>query len=453
MSQLTEDDQVRVVLRLAVSPVESPSTLLPEVHCRIRRVTIRRRVRRLTATGGAFAVLAISFVVFHGFGASRQPATGLSASEQALLARPTGGDLAGNAAYRSNVLATWTAWVNGPAEVTYQDGSSGHLTAQRNVAWIGRTPVGPAAIAVQELQPPPTPTEQQGTPAGPGLYVTYLAADTNGAWAVVAGGTVGVERQTLGGVLLGPTYSVLLSLDIGQPMEYATGQASGASGQVTYQPVVYTNGAATIQLPAGAAPEQATLRLAAGSKAATESVYVGNQPARTRAGVPPPWYGIYQLTPGVRVPSRAELSARFSDALRTFPQTLGGATTPNLGRESSWYAYGRLPGGTEVLAGQYRQDDGVTRTYVVLLDRGRDPAVIYGGVATPKRVLPVAVRLPAGRGWVLVRPGARLNWWSTDPARLFGGAARDAALVPGSASLVVRVEPDGAAAKQVTLTS
>jgi hypothetical protein len=445
---LTEDEQVRVTLRMAVDPVRSSPTLLPEVHRRIRRTTVNRRIRRVTGAGLTIGVLAVTVVVLRPGHVAQAPAANspLPAAYQAVLDRPTGGDLAATEQPRM-VLSTYATWVTGPASMTYQDGPGGRLAGEPAVAWVGTTPAGFAAITVQELQPPSV-TFTQSQPSAAGVYVTYLDRSTAGEWQVAADGTIGFGFDDLGAAVIGPDSTVLFALDTGRPMEYATTATITPTGftERSYRDVRFSDGAAVIPLPAGTELDEVAVQ----TKDRSVNTFVTHR-AGTAPGKPNtmlPWRGSYQLTPGIMAPPVDVLLTRFENALR-----LAGYADPN-GRNlgvSGWMGYGRRADGIEILVGEYELDDGVARTYAVIVD-GAHVSVAYGGKSSATAVLPVQVRLPDSLGWVLMCRGAVLAWRPVSPT--IGqpvGSRREAALVPAGVALHVVVTPVGSESRQLTL--
>lgn len=435
MLELTADEQVRAALSQAVAPVRTSPSLLPDVHRQIRRTVIHRRVRRAAGTGVAIAVLAVSVVMLR-TGQVRQSApVPLAERYQVMLERPTGGDLSTNTTYQDKVLSVYSTWVNGPAEWSYQDGPGGRLTGEPNLAWVGSTPNGPAGIVVQEVQPPIS-TAPKGPPHNAGLYVAYIGSYPDGM-QVSGDGTIGAEQHSIGGALVGQNQGVLLSLDVGGGMSYSTAGTTEQNGHIVrqYTPVQYTTGAAVVQLPAGVDADWVTMR----SADPDYDFYVSHQPdGRSTGREVLPWEGVYPLTAGGAVPDQDVLQRRFEDALRRADYTDPNHWDVGLGH---WYAYGTLPDGTEILVGQYELlFDNVPRTYAVLFPPGKAAQVVFGGVADRSVLVPVQIRLPGHRGWVLVRPAAALSWRPhAAGVTAVSGSARGAALLPANIRLDVEV--------------
>jgi hypothetical protein len=436
MTQLTEDEQVRVALRLVTSPVVSSPDLLLEVRHRIRRTSVRRRVQRFGVGGFAIAMMAMTAVMLNAGVTMTATGPGLAAAaNHVLLSGPTGGDLAADTGFTTQVMSTWTAWQQGGANGHYDDGTQ--LTEQMHLAWAGTTPAGDAAIGVQA-------TVQTG------LAVTYFLAGSAGAVTVQGTGPIRTPGRTLGGVIIGTERKVLLSLDVGQPMEYASSRSVAPDGHVSWRfaSVHYRDGAAIIAVPTG--PKAHEMRFQRVGLASDEDqVYVLNQPVspyesddRRLA-----WNGVFSVNEGLPTPSFDSLERRFNDALYA-----AGYTDPGQGAEmeSGWYAYGRLTDSTEMITGEYQLDD-VSRVFAVLLVPGGSPVVVFGGVVNREVDLPVKVRLPDGRGWVVVRADTTITWRIAGPGIQDTGVGHDAALLPGGHELQLRLDTGGTAPKQVSL--
>jgi hypothetical protein len=232
---LDDDQRVRIALLLAIQPVTADDGLLAAVRDRIRR---RRRTRRLTLAA-TLAVLAVPLAMVTVGG--RGPAPRLSAADQALLDRPTGGDLAADRGYLSRVAgAAPTMGFTAGAAVAGTGGR--HAESGPHVVWAGRTPVGPAAISVR-------PVSVGGAAT---LEVSYFAADPAGRPELVASGPLWTGAASLGGALIGPSYTVLLVLDQGWTVEYRDGGGGGGA-------LRFVGGAAVLTLPAGTDPRLVSL--------------------------------------------------------------------------------------------------------------------------------------------------------------------------------------------------
>jgi len=299
---------------------------------------------------------------------------------------------------------------------------------------------------VQELEPP-TSTAAKEPPHNPGLYVTYIGSYPGGM-QVAGDGTVGAEQRSLGGALVGPKQDVLVSFDFGEQMSYSSDGVIDHNGHIvrSFHSVRYTDGAAVIQLPAGVDANWVTLR----SADVNRYFYVTHQPGgRPTGNELLPWEGVYPLTANGSLPDQDALRRRFEDVLRRADYTDPNLSDFGLGH---WYAYGKLPDGTEIIAGQYELAfDNIPRTYVLVIAPGKAAQVVFGGVADRSAPLPVQVRLPGHRGWVVVRVGAALSWRPPyAPVTVRPDSAQDAALLPAN-STVVEVTSGGREPRQVTL--
>ena len=260
MPDLDEDQRVRVVLLLAAQAMTPDLRLLPEVRRRIRR---RRRANRLTVAGAVLLVLAATASAVAGAGGRDDPGPRLSAADQAMLDRPTRGDLAADRGYLTNVDQAWTSY-----RLLLPGGGQG----ARHLVWAGRTPAGPAAIGVQ--------VTSGLRPDAANLVATFFAEGETGRPDVVAAGTLLPHARSIGGAFIGTGHTVLLVLDRGWQVEYTIDGAGGT------HPVRFDGGAAVVALAAGTDPG-AVLLSRPGQPDGLQP-WLGNRPVR--AG--PPWPGL-----------------------------------------------------------------------------------------------------------------------------------------------------------------
>ncbi|MBI4941271.1 MAG: hypothetical protein HY830_11045 [Actinobacteria bacterium] len=385
-----------------------------------------------------------------------------------LLEGPARGALAGDDGLRAEVLAAWAT-----ARGVSPDGRSGvfdDIRGTPHIVWAGQTDTGPAAVVAQRAFLHPHPgldaadlgerTLLGFVATGPGGRLTLLAVDRAARSEQVTDDPA--RRSAMVGVWLDTARTRLLLVDPGVPLAWSSRWSYRPDGVPVrdWAPVTFSDGATVLSLPTGSdARLVAVARTPVREWADVQRI----GPDRRSEQVVPNWVasaatvrwaGTTRCLPVGRGDVDASACERWSQALvsarmdRTGP---GGV------------AFGSLPGS---LVG--RTPDG--RTYVVAtLTADADPSRVVGGVLTgpdpehvtasaladggvldPDAVLPVAVRLPEGQGWVVADVGAALRYRVT-PSGSWTDAGRDAALLPDAATLQVEVTRGGAAPAVVTL--
>jgi hypothetical protein len=242
---------------------------------------------------------------------------------------------------------------------------------------------------------------------------------------------------------------VLVVLDPGYPLGVSTAWTYSADGGARrrWSPVDFNDGAAVIDLPDDVDPTQ--VRIARQPPRGFGAVArVGGQPA-IRLGPGVRWWRETPCLPvsepgdcrrGVGVGALTEARARRTD----------------VGEQSS-VAMGLVSGPTPdgrvfAVAGVSLDGSGTRVLGVVHGPRGADgtEVMVDAGALDPEAVLPYAVRLPGGQGWVVARDGATFRYRSSEGDR-WRPAGSDAALLPDAASLEVEVTPPSSAPTVVPL--
>jgi len=460
---MTSDDTaglLRERLASATRDVSAPTGIAERAAAGGRRRLRRRRVLEgLATTAAALAAVAVVLPLATQDAVDRAPRPSQRSPAPAdwsavppagadvlrwLYDRPPRGDLTRDAAYLRRVVDVWGG--SHDASPNADRGVFRDLRGAPRVVWAGRTPAGPAALVVQRAVFPAQ--DEGGVAPGPGTVVGFVGVDAHGAPRLVADGYR--DRRGEPGALslawfVDPGRSVVAVLDLGVPVAWAQGWRYGADGvrDLGWTPMTFRDGAATVRVD--------------GSR--WWDVHVARRPYAEAAsdilvardgGVSPTGTKLQWSRDGGRASLRiAGLSpSRLADPDATFGAALDERLrgTPGGGGYPVWNAAGRFPDGTEVVVADTFLDGDPSHAYAVLTRGGRT-SVVHGGAVDPDASLPVVVRLPGGRGTVVAREGARLEWRSTSGWR---NAGTGAALVPVGATQV-RVTPAGGTPVVVTL--
>jgi hypothetical protein len=461
---MTTDDTagaLRERLVAATRHVSAPSGIAERATAGGRRRLRRRRlIEGLATTAAALAAVAVVLPLTARDAADRvpgpsrrqtAPADSWSAVPPAgadvlrwLYDRPPRGDLVRDAAYVRQVVEVWDR-----SHATSLNASRGvfrDLRGPSRVVWAGRTPAGPAAVVVQRavfLAP------AEGVAPGVGTVVGFVGVDAGGRPRLVADGYR--DRKGEPGSLslawfVDPDRSVVAVLDLGAPVAWAQGWRYHANGvrDLDWTRVAFRDGAATVRVDGSRWWDVHVARQPFDEP--TSDLLVARDVGARPTGTQLRWGE--DAPAALRIaglsPSRlADPGARFIAALHA---RIRGAVRS--GGYPLWNASGRLPDGTEVVVADSRLDGDPSHAYAVL-SRGRRTSVVHGGPVDPDAPLPVVVGLPDGRGTVVARERARLEWRSA-AASGWRVAGTGAALVPADATQV-RVTPAGEAPVVVEL--
>ncbi|MFI6820763.1 hypothetical protein ACIBJE_07390 [Micromonospora sp. NPDC050187] len=433
MTNDPDREVVRQALALTAGAVRPPADLLD----RARRAG-RRRVRRHRALAGALAVVLLAGGLSAAGYASRPPTvttTPAAAIGERLLDGPTRGDLAGHPDYlRAVVDLHERARDDSPLRglgVTRNPAGPAHVT------WAGSTMSGRAAVVAQRMRL-----------AGGDrvVLVTFVGTGVDGRPEKVGADFYGSGDRTgwqSVAFLVGPERSTLVVLDVGIEVEFSLNRTytAGAVTREDWQSVQFIDGVALITL----GPQRDRWTVAVRQRA---GAYLGignltdpqestpergwldwHRPADADHPAAQPVYLVLGGSAGaVDLPDVAESRRALAE---TAPfGALEPQIPPSLGRD--WIAVGRTPAGAEVVAGDLRIGTDQVRTLVRLHRPGQAPLAVVGPVVDPAAYLPVVVRLPDGRGWLVARPGATLSW--SDGRGDWQPAGRDAAVLPAGAT-------------------
>ncbi|BCL13099.1 hypothetical protein [Micromonospora sagamiensis] len=434
MTNDPDRDAVRQALALTAGAVRPPADLLD----RARRAG-QRRLRRHRTVAGAVAVVLLAGGLSAAGYASRPPTvtTLAAAIGERLLAGPTRGDLARHGDYLRAVTDLHErARDDSPLRglgVTRKPAGPAHVT------WAGTTQSGRAAVVAQRMRL---------AEGGQVVLVTFVGTGVDGRPEKVGADFYGSGDRTgwrSVAFLTGRERSTLVVPDVGIEVEYSMGRTYTADAVTRddWQPVPPpVDGAALITIgpqrdrwtvavrqragaylgignltdPAGTAPERGWL----GWRRPADADHPAARPAYLVLGGSETTGGLPDVTEG----RRALAEAPVGDVEPQSPPWLG----------MDWIAVGRAPSGEIIVAGDLRMGTDPVRTLVRLHRPGKAPLVVVGPVVDPAAYLPVVVRLPDGRGWLVAQPGATLSW--SDGRGEWQPAGRDAALLPAGTTQV-----------------
>jgi hypothetical protein len=438
MSPALEDD-LREALRVATAPVTVPPGLADRARLAVRRRHARRsRAALLLAPVAVVVVVAAAVLVLPRVGGGPAP---VPTADEELLNRPTGGDLAGDAAVEATVVEAFLRGVRPP---TYRSpdlptplAGAGPI-GDPHVLWIGTTPGGPAAVVVQRERGPAGSVVAVGF-VGPGRTGPTLAAVGRGApgYDDLAGAFLGTDRRTV------------LVVDRGEPLTWSYQHTYRPGGGIVLRDrrVVFTDGVAVLRVPAGVDPGQVAVTRP-GAPGPDRVVALGNYEYPAGGGVAArlPWAadkqdpdaGLFPVGGGDERWPAAGSDDRYGQLLETFRAALEAVPSDRglVGDagDDLWYAYGSTPDGRRLVATDEAALGDASRAYAVLVRDGAPPVVVDGGPVTPRSAVPFVVRLPDAQGWLVASRGKALSWRTGTGA--WTAAGRDAALLPAAATEV-----------------
>jgi hypothetical protein len=451
MSPTLEDD-LRSALRACIVDV----TARPDLAATVLRGGARRRTgRRVALVSAPVAVVAVvaavaAAVLVTGAGgpAPRPTLAALTATERAVLARPTGGDLAGDPAYRADVVDAWEG--SHRSSPNADRGIFDHPAGDPVVSWAGTTPAGRAAVVVQVFDLREHENVQLDR-AGPALLWGFVGPGKDGRPVVVADGYPVPGAPSVEAALVGADRTVLLVADRGRPAQVSWGLTYTADAQArrSWQDVRFAGGAAAVPVPPRTSPSAIALRVTGGMAeiANADRDRLGPD-GRTILGPPDnrlPWVPAGTASPvwAVGPQPYAAWGGRpdggtAEDALNAGLAGRLPETWPDVGWSllSRWFVVGTTPDGSRVVAGERQLNGDPSRAYAVLRAAGGATRAVAAPIDRTAAV-PVRLRLPGGQGWLVAAKGRMFTWTEDGTPR----SARNAALVPVGAS---DLQADGA---------
>jgi hypothetical protein len=431
------------LLERATAGVEPSPTLLRDV-----RAGGRRRLRRRRATGALALALSVS-------GAAA--VTSVVMPNDRATVRFSGelfdgqehGDLAGDAAFKTEVIHAWDS-----SHATSENASRGifdDLRGEPKVVWAGTTPVGRAAVVVQDAYLSEHADIQLDHE---GIYqlIGFVGPGANGSPRVVADTYPAPGTSPDIAWYVDQKRTLAAALDVGKPLGISWKWTYGADGTVgrTYTPLSKHDGIAWLALPPGVEPGL-TVRIGLLPVKRFEDVRgilnakrgpddSGGGDGRLKWLTGTPSRPLFHLG-GSWAPNESALSGRLEGALTA--RRSGGDSFSSA--FSLWYAYGNLADGRQLVVGEQQLENDPSRLYAVI-GSGDHQVVVAPGEVDVHAVLPVAVHLPDGQGWVVAQNKAELSYrigsgaWvpvGTNAALLPEGASAVLVALPGSAPQVV----------------
>jgi hypothetical protein len=418
------EDRLRTAMQVHTADV-SPAPTLVEAVLRggARRRGHARLVLLATPLLVAATVIGATALVPRG-GPAGSAAGSPSAAQRALLAGPTGGDLAGSASYLNGVIATW------------QQGRfrGWQYAGQPHVAWAGTTPGGPAAVVVQRAKEDrPLDASQRGWL----VHYGFIGPD--------AAGRPHLAYQSFADEAPPAAYidvhdTALVILDFGRAVDVSYGRNYRVDGHIErrWQPVVFAGGVAVLRIQPPVDPAGVELLVHGAHPITVSFVGMGVDPVDRRlqwsrpAGATPVWpLGSAPAQAwGGTAPSAAATRLALDDGIGG---RIPAGTAVSSVRTSLWFGYGTTPDGSRLVVGERQLDNDPSYVYAAL----RSPAGAVAAVSqrvVPTALLPVALALPRGAGWVVAQRDATLRYRTATSGWVDAG--RNAALLPAGAVAV-----------------
>lgn len=424
-------------MREAAEHVDVPTGFTGEVLRGGRRRQTRRRV--------GLALAAVVVVGVAGFGAGlavRQSAEVPRALDGRLL-EPTRGNLANDP---DRLRAATAVWRQALTQSWRSDRGVTELRGEPHVYWAATTDVGDAAVVMQEAEV----QDQVRTLVG---LVGRDAAD--GSQELLGSTSPGDPDGDKESFQFGPGDRTFLVVDPRIPVYASPTATRNADGvlQRTWQEVPIVDGVGLWTTPEGVSPSTVRLVTSLGPPTVADiplerqlntqpaSSYLRNGYHAERNGVPTGraemWgtrpHGDMQVGPAGSGPSS---STDFYAILRSSGVVDIGPSA-FFGR---WAVHGTTPDGTGLLVGECLEGNEPSTLYAVLFRADGTPdRVVRGPAVALTSPLPVQLRLPDGRGWVVAGDRAVLRYRTSATGEWQGSFTR-AAVLPDDA---VQVEADG----------
>jgi hypothetical protein len=438
---MNPDDRTGLLLTERLTTSTAHLTARADAAEQAARGGRRRLRRRWTALAGGALVLALTVTVPSGMIRDRiERATTPARTEDGdlygkLLDRPTQGDLAGDAAYRTKVLNLWDRQAR-----NFSRGLGDDRRGEPHLAWAGTTPAGPAAVVVQLAY---LHEHEQLNIYSANRFSTligYYGVAGDGRpelvdydfWDTDHGSTVGV-----GAWFVDPEHAVLAVRDVGFPVGWGAQWDYRADGEreLLLKELTFRDGAAVVALPSGVDRTRVMVsRMPFRPYRNDNWVQIAGQQFPEEKGRELDWPNLQLAGTGpIRVADPGQVFRAVLES-RTF-----GVRTGDGG--SNWLATGRLDDGRDVLVGDVTLEDDPSHSYAVLVSPDGEETVVHGGAVDPQAPAPIMIRLPDRAGWVIARAETALSWRTG--AGSWHDAGTGAALVPAAATEIGVTAPGG----------
>lgn len=433
-------------LTTSVADVEPPVDLLDRVRAGGDKRLRRRRVSAVATM--AVAIVAVGGVIAAGASLeSFDPNADAAANAKTTIAtddpyayflnKPTKGNLAGDQEYLDEVLRAWDR--SHGQSLNNDRGIFDHLKGEAKVVWAGETPAGPAAMVIQRAELRQHDNIQLSRE---GLFTLagFVGRGEDGKPKVVADAypAPGVGGPAMAFVV-GTDQKALVVLDTGAPEVGVSMQreypATGGSSR-TYDQLTFRDGAAAVQLPAGATAMTVRVsKLPASGPGQIGVAYdAPGSPVQVDQRLWPdlPSQGEWPASPGLPDLTEAEVDA-FGRAVEKVSDSPSGTSY-----YSGWHAYAKTSNGDRVVVGEYGLDRDPSRIFAHITSPDGKTKTIGGGIPQREAALPVAIRLPDGQGWLVVNHGAQLSYSEEDGS--WSSPMPNALLVPDKPGAKVKVK-------------
>jgi hypothetical protein len=348
----------------------------------------------------------------------------------------THGDLAGDTPYLAKVVDVWDH--SHATSANHGRGIFDDLRGEPRVVWAGTTPAGPAAVVAQDSNLHEH-DDIQLDHEGIHQLLGFVGPGANGAPALVADTYPAPGTEDDIAWYVDRARTVIAALDTSsKPLGVSWSWEYHRDGSVgrTYTPMVTHEGLGLLSLPKGL-DGRGTVRVGLMPVTGYPDLrgVLGGAPSGDpdhRLG----WFGgggavghtQFRMTSGWS-PTDEQLGQQLEGALDR-KQSGGDAFSTGY---TGWYAYGVLPDGRHVVAGERQLETDPSHVYAVI-GAGADAVVVPGGAVDVQAVLPVAIHLPDGQGWLVAQNHALLDWRAGSGAWVAQGSG--AALLPDTATAV-----------------
>jgi len=427
--------ELTAAMRAATTGIVAPPDLLDRIRPR-RGPSRRGSFVRVVGVAAAAVTAIVAGLYVAGVGSRASDL--VTAADAFAEWGPTRGDLAADQPVRAELAAEWDHPTGHNSDVAGFDPVPGDRPMQ--VLWVGNTPDGPAAYAVQHTADAAHPWVYgvfiPDADRQPRLYYRMtLDADPSGSpWQPGPDVFSFASARTPHAVVVVPT-------DPDAVVQVSTRHTTTADGRVApqWQDVLPVDGAAVVRLPGPMSVFDTVIQVSRGDRLLARSRV---QIIETDFGKALPANGFGLWCNACAVISGGGDLGTGEAPWQAWTSRHAPAWYPTM--QSEWSAGGYLGGGQELMAVQLWLPGESAHTVVGILSGGRLDRILLDEVTDASARPLFAVPLPDGRGWFVgAGPNSVLTGW-----RVPGGpwtALKDAraALIPDSASVQLRLVVGG----------
>ncbi|MDQ1684606.1 MAG: hypothetical protein QOC82_1343 [Frankiaceae bacterium] len=433
------EHELTAAMRTATADIVAPVDLLDRVRPRRRRVGAPGRSFLLAA--GAATVAAVTIVVGLNVVGAGAPdhASRLTTAEAYADWGPTRGDLADDASLRASLVDEWEHSIGRNGDVAAFDPVTGDRPLQ--VLWMGTTPDGPAAYAVQHTAAPGQSwvygvflPDAQGQPR---LYyrMTLDPDPTGSPWQPGPDVFSFASSRTPHAVVVVPT-------DPNAAVEVSTGHATDADGRVVprWHDVVPVDGAAVVPLSDPASVFDTVVQISRDDRVVADS---GVQLIATdyHKSLPANGFGLW-CNACIVTHSNRELGTAVTP-WTVWTERHAPSWYPTM--QSQWTVGDDFGNGRELIAVQLWLPGEPAHTVVGVLNATGKLDEVLSDEVTDATARPLfAVRLPDARGWFVGSgPGAVFTGWRVPGGQWTEMVNARAALIPDAPAIELRLVVGG----------